>query len=139
MGKRVLFVDDEPSIWRSVQSLLEQHGYQVTVAKSGEACLEMARAQPPDLILLDVLMPSMSGLEVCQEIRRDARLREIPVVILTAMKDAKLNERAFAAGAEICMTKPFQPENLITSVRMALQNAAQKRRQTEKKMVKPGE
>lgn len=136
MGKRVLFVDDDPSMGRVVQSLLQQHGYQVTLARTGEACLDMARATPPDIILLDILMPSMDGFNVCQELRRDARLREIPVVILTAMKDPNLNERAFAAGAEVCMTKPFRPENLITSVRMALQNAAQKQRQAEKKAEK---
>ena len=139
MGKRVLFADDDPSIRRLVQDLLQQYGYQVTVAKTGEACLDMARAHPPDLIVLDVMMPGMNGFDVCQELRRDARLREIPVVILTGIQDAKVNERAFAAGAEVCMTKPFRPDNLLTSVHMALQNAAQKRRQTEKKMVKPGE
>lgn len=133
MRKHVLFVDDDLHIGRLIQDLLERNGFQVTVAKTGKACLEMARVRPPDLIVLDVMMPGMDGFEVCRELRRDAGLHHVPVVMLTAMEDAKLNERAFAAGAEVCMTKPFQPDRLLQSVHLVLQTAARKRDRAERK------
>ncbi len=133
MRKHVLFVDDDVHIGRLIQDLLERQGFQVTVAKTGKACLEMARVHPPNLVVLDIMMPGMDGFEVCRELRRDAGLRLVPVVMLTAMEDAKLNERAFAAGAEVCMTKPFQPDRLLNSVHLALQNAARKRDRAKRK------
>ncbi len=133
MGKHVLFVDDDVHIGRLIQDLLEHHGFQVTVAKTGKTCLEMARVHPPNLVLLDIMMPGMDGFEVCRELRRDAGLHHVPVVMLTAMEDPKLNERAFAAGAEVCMTKPFRPDRLLNSVHLALQNAARKRDRAERK------
>jgi CheY-like chemotaxis protein len=102
----------------------------VTVATTGKDGLDIARRHPPDLILLDVMMPGMDGFEVCKEVRQDAGLRKVSVVMLTAMESPKLNLRAFAAGAEVCVTKPFQPARLINAVHMVLQNSTRKEGRT---------
>jgi len=137
MGKHVLYVDDDVNLRRFVKGLLERHGYQVTIAGTGEAGLEVARAHPPDLIMLDIMLPGLNGFEICQQLRGDEGLRGVPVLMLTGMDDAKLNERAFAAGAQVCMTKPLQADRLLSAVQMVLKSAAQKRQQTEKQR-KPG-
>jgi len=133
VGKRVLLADDDPTFGRLVRELLERHGYAVTVVASGTACLETARREPPDLIVLDVMMPGMDGYDVCQELGKDAGLKMIPIVILTAMEDPKLNQRAFAAGAKLCMTKPLRPDKFLHAVQMALLSAPRKPPQAQKK------
>lgn len=133
MGKRILVVDDDANFGRLIRELLERNGYAVTVVTSGTACLETARREPPDLILLDIMMPGMDGYDVCQELRKDEGLRQVPVVILTAMEDPKLNQRAFAAGAKLCMTKPLRPDKLLNALTMALQKPQPKSPQAEKK------
>jgi two-component system OmpR family response regulator len=89
MGKHVLYVDDDVDLRRFVKGLLERHGYQVTIAGTGEAGLEVARAHPPDLIMLDIMLPGLNGFEICQQLRGDEGLRGVPVLMLTGMDDAK--------------------------------------------------
>jgi CheY-like chemotaxis protein len=79
------------------------------------------------------MMPGMDGYDVCQELGKDAGLRVIPIVIVTAMEDPKLNQRAFAAGAKVCMTKPLRPDKFLHAVQMALLSAPRKAPPTEKK------
>ncbi len=132
-GGRVLFIDDDALVAELVQDILEQEGFQVAIAPSGMAGLDLARSDPPKLFLLDIMMPGMDGFEVCEAIRRDRALCKVPVIMLTAMDSQNLNERAFAAGAEVCMTKPFAPERLLNAVNTALQNAFLKRSNIGKK------
>jgi DNA-binding response OmpR family regulator len=127
MGKRVLVVDDDALIGQYVRDVLEQVGHSVTVVRNGKDGLATARKQRPDLILLDVMMPELNGFQVCEALRGDTTLEAIPVVMLTAMEDQKLNALAFAAGAEVCMTKPFEPDRLLNIVNLAMENAARKR------------
>ena len=136
MESRVLFIDDDASIGKLVRGLLEQRGFQVTLATSGRQGLDIARSNPPDVILLDVMMPGMDGFEVCGMIRQDQALHKIPVVMLTAMDSQDLHERACAAGAELCMTKPFWPERLLNVVNIALQNVSLKSIHSHKKTLK---
>jgi len=124
MGTHILCVDDEPLMRQLVSDVLKRHGFEVALATNGAEGLERARRRPPDLIVLDIMMPDMDGFEVCRQLRLDPRLRTIPVVMLTAMQSAKLNEQAFAVGADVCMTKPFVPDRLVNMVNIALQNAA---------------
>ncbi|HWU38072.1 MAG TPA: response regulator [Candidatus Acidoferrum sp.] len=124
MGTDILCVDDDPLMHNLLSNLLKQHGFQVSLATNGAEGLERARRRPPDLIVLDIMMPGMDGFEVCRQLRQDPRLRTIPVIVLTAMESSKLNEQAFAVGADVCMTKPFPPDRFISTVNMALQNAA---------------
>ena len=135
-GSRVLFIDDDPLFGKLVRDLLEQEGFQATLATSGKEGLNLARSHPPDVFLLDIMMPGMDGFAVCQAIRQDHALHQIPVVMLTAMESQKLNERAFAAGAEVCMTKPFSPDKLLNALNIALQNVVVKRIHSQKKKVK---
>jgi two-component system, OmpR family, alkaline phosphatase synthesis response regulator PhoP len=127
MAKHVLVVDDDPLIGQFLVDVLDGKGFTVTVARNGKEGLEAARSQKPDLILLDVMMPELNGFQVCEALRRDAALEATPVVMLTAMENQKLNELAFEAGAEVCMTKPFQPDRLINIISLAIDNAARKR------------
>src|SRR5574337_1990588 len=120
MPERILFVDDDSLLQRLVHDVLDREGFRVSLASSGEEGLSSAHCDPPDLIVLDLMMPGMDGLEVCQEIRRHHRLHPIPVVILTAMKTPNLHEQAFTAGADMCLTKPFQPDELVSAVSLAL-------------------
>jgi DNA-binding response OmpR family regulator len=136
MGNRVLFIDDDRLVGKLIRDLLEQEGFQATVATSGQEGLDLARKNPPDVILLDIMMPGMDGFEVCEAIRRDHTLQMIPVVMLTAMGSQKLNERAFAAGAEVCMTKPFSPDRLLNALNIALHNAVRKRTHSLRKKPK---
>ena len=127
MSKHVLIVDDDPLIGQFLVDVLDGKGFTVTMARNGKEGLEAARSQKPDLILLDVMMPELNGFQVCEILRRDAALEATPVVMLTAMENQKLNQLAFEAGAEVCMTKPFQPDRLINIINLALHNAVRKR------------
>ena len=126
MARHVLVVDDDPLIGQYLVDVLDGKGFTVTVARNGKEGLEAARSQRPDLILLDVMMPELNGFQVCEALRRDPALEATPVVMLTAMENQKLNELAFEAGAEVCMTKPFQPDRLINIINLAIDNAARK-------------
>ena len=113
---RVLVVDDQPANLRVVSALLERKGYGVTVAEDGESALAAAEARPPDLMLLDMMMPGMDGFGVMEEIRLRALLPRVPVVFLTAAQDRGLLLRAFEAGAVDYVVKPFIPEELLARV-----------------------
>ncbi len=134
MAPHILFIDDDPLMGRLVGDLLKQEGFQVTVALNGKDGLARARLRPPDLILLDVMMPGMDGFAVCQALRQDPQLHTVPVVLLTAMESPKLNEQAFAVGADVCMTKPFPPDRLLNVVNLALHNATLQQQRTPKKV-----
>nr|WP_277928895.1 hybrid sensor histidine kinase/response regulator [Luteimonas aquatica] len=113
---RILVVDDQPVNLRVVSSLLARHGYEVVVAESGGEALQIATAQAPDLLLLDMLMPGMDGFALLTEIKQRAELLRLPVVFLTAAHDRDLLLRAFDAGAVDYVTKPFMPEELLARV-----------------------
>ena len=112
---RVLVVDDQPANLRVVSALLERQGFHVAVAENGEAALDAVEAQPPDLMLLDMMMPGMDGFGVMEEMRYRAQPR-VPVVFLTAAQDRGLLLRAFEAGAVDYVVKPFIPEELLARV-----------------------
>ncbi len=110
--KSILVVDDEPDIVRLVEISLKLCNYDVRTASSGKEALAMARAERPHLMLLDIMMPEMSGYEVCQEIRKDAALKDLPVVMLTAKGQKGDAEKGLAAGADDYIVKPFDPYEL---------------------------
>jgi DNA-binding response OmpR family regulator len=112
----VLIVDDEPNIVQLVKITLEDGRVRVLEAADGATGLDRAVALQPDLILLDVDLPDMSGLEVCRRIREDARLAETKVVMLTAAAQQDDVARGLAAGADQYLTKPFSPVRLISVV-----------------------
>ena len=113
---RILVVDDQPANLRVVGMLLSRQGYQVVTADSGPRALEICETDPPDLVLLDMMMPGMDGFQVMEEMRAGAAPPSVPVVFVTAAQDRDLLLRAFDAGAVDYVTKPFLPEELLARV-----------------------
>lgn len=113
----ILVVDDEPQIRRVLRSTLSARGYVITEAKTGEEALEWMRKEPPDLILLDVNMPGMGGIEACREIRRGS---DVPVIMLTVRSAERDKVAALDAGADDYVVKPFGIEELLARIRAAL-------------------
>lgn len=107
MGSMVLIVDDEYISRETLQSVLEGEGYELEMAENGFQAIEKARELLPDVILLDVMMPGMTGFEVCQRIRSDPQIAEIPIIILTALDDRESLLNALKAGADDFISKPF--------------------------------
>jgi putative two-component system response regulator len=107
MGSMVLIVDDEYIGRETLQSVLEGEGYELEMAENGLQAIEKAKKLLPDVILLDVMMPGMTGFEVCQRIRSDPQIAEIPIIILTALDDRESLLNALKAGADDFISKPF--------------------------------
>jgi putative two-component system response regulator len=107
MTSKVLIVDDEYTGRQTLESVLEGEGYQLEMAENGPQAIETARAILPDVILLDVMMPGMTGFEVCQRIRNDPQLEEIPIILITALDDRDSMLKGLQAGADDFISKPF--------------------------------
>jgi CheY-like chemotaxis protein len=120
MSVRVLVIDDDPKARELAKAMLGQESFLVRTAAGGVSGLTQADADPPDVIVLDVQMPGMDGYEVCRVLRHGEKTRRIPIVMLTACDDVSLNRQAFAAGAQMCVTKPFRREALETAIAVAL-------------------
>jgi two-component system KDP operon response regulator KdpE len=119
----ILVVDDEPAIRRVLRSTLSRGGYVITEAQSGEEAIESVRKQRPDLILLDVNLPGMSGVEACREIRR---FGDVPIIMLTVRGAERDKVLALDAGADDYVVKPFGMEELLARIRVALRRQASK-------------
>lgn len=116
----VLVVDDERPIVELVRFTLEDAEIHVVEAQDGAQALEVARATRPDLVLLDVQIPSVNGVEVCRRLRRDPELSHAAIVMLSAAGQASDRARGLAAGADEYLTKPFSPLALLSLVRSLL-------------------
>ena len=127
MSKAILIVEDEASVVTAIQFLLEQQGYSIRVAETGEDALDLVHRYKPDLVLLDIMLPGISGWEVCENIRMNPNYRNIKIVFLTARGDEAEISRGFALGANAYITKPFSNDYLIAKVKALLENAAVKR------------
>ena len=117
----ILVVDDEPQIRRVMLTTLASQGYSVIEARSGEEALEKIRGERPDLILLDVNLPGISGLETCREIRSSS---DAPIIMLTVRNSERDKVQALDAGADDYVVKPFGVEELMARIRAALRRAA---------------
>ena len=118
--ERILVVDDEADTRELLQTLLEGEGYAIETAADGKAALVSVRAAQPDLILLDVMMPAMDGLEVCDHLRFDPATRDVPIIFLTAKQDAVTRSRASILDAYAYIEKPFSPDALLAEIRNCL-------------------
>ena len=116
MKKKILIVDDEPDLLRVACFRLEKSGYQIISAVNGKEALELAGKENPDLILLDVRLPLMEGPDVCLCIKKDDKLRNIPVVLFTASTQ-NINEKVAGCGAQGYIFKPFSAEELLAKVK----------------------
>ena len=120
MTKRILIADDEPNIVVSLEFLMRQKGYAVKVVGNGEEALRAIAEFMPDLVLLDVMMPRLSGYEVCQEVRANPAWAGIRIVMLSAKgRDVEVT-KGMAVGADAYVTKPFSTKDLVTLVKALL-------------------
>ncbi|MFM2413070.1 MAG: hypothetical protein RJB05_246 [Armatimonadota bacterium] len=119
---RILVTDDEPNIVRLIQVNLERQGFQVETANNGAQALEKIRANRPDLLVSDVMMPEMDGFELLSNIRRDPALENLPVIMLTAKAQDRDVLEGYTRGADMYLTKPFNPIELVTFAKRLLQS-----------------
>jgi two-component system phosphate regulon response regulator PhoB len=120
MQPLVLIVEDEPDIVTMLKYNLEYAGFRTAVARDGEEALLAAKESDPNLILLDWMLPLVSGFEICRQLRRSYINRGIPIIMLTAKSEADDRVRGLNAGADDYITKPFSPQELIARVRAVL-------------------
>jgi two-component system, OmpR family, alkaline phosphatase synthesis response regulator PhoP len=117
---RILVVDDEPDILELVQYNLSKAQYEVVGVESGEEALVQVRTTPPDLIVLDLMLPGVDGLEVCRALKRDTRTAAVPIVMLTARGEEADIVAGLELGADDYLTKPFSPRVLLARIRAVL-------------------
>jgi two-component system, OmpR family, KDP operon response regulator KdpE len=120
-GPRILIIDDEPQIGRALRIILSAHGYDVHVATTGEEGLDLAATTSPDVIILDLMLPGISGLEVCAELRRWG---QVPILVLSAKGEERDKVQALDLGADDYLTKPFGMDELTARLRAILRRAA---------------
>ena len=123
MGGRVLIVEDEPDIRDLLAFHLEREGYHVTRSRTGPDALRQVRARPPDLILLDLMLPELGGLDVCRRLRQDPRTASVPIVMLTARGEEVDRILGLELGADDYIVKPFSPKEVVARVRAVLRRA----------------
>ena len=121
MPKKILIVDDEPQIVEICSDYLKAAGYETVTASNGAQGLSLARREKPDLVVLDLMMPEMDGLDVCREIRRESN---VPIIMLTARVEETDKLIGLELGADDYITKPFSPRELVARVRVVLRRAA---------------
>lgn len=120
MKPTILVADDEPSIVLSLQVLLQKAGYEVRIARNGEEAIQSVAESRPDLILLDAMMPKRDGFDVCQSLRADPALKDLPILMLTARSRDVERQKGMALGATDYITKPFSTRDLVATVRRYL-------------------
>ena len=119
--KTILLADDEANLRLLVRTTLEDPDYQILESGNGKAALELARREKPDLILLDWMMPGMTGIEVLKALKEDPATKSIPVVMLTAKGQKKDQEQATSLGTRFYLAKPFSPLELLEKVKEVLE------------------
>ena len=119
----VLIVEDEAALVTMLRYNLESEGYRVSEAVDGEEAILLVIEEPPDLILLDWMLPSLSGIEVCRRIRRNESARDVPIIMLTARGEDSDRVRGLDSGADDYITKPFSPRELMARVRAVLRRS----------------
>jgi CheY-like chemotaxis protein len=120
MAQRILVVDDNPDSVIIMRTILESQGYEVAVATNGAEALEQVTEATPDLVLLDIMMPNVGGLEVLQRMREDARTGRVPVILVTAKAQDEDVMSGYQYGADYYITKPFTPKQLLYGIGLVL-------------------
>jgi two-component system alkaline phosphatase synthesis response regulator PhoP len=123
VGRKILVVDDEAVLVETIAYNLEQAGYQVTTAADGASALQAAHRETPDLIILDIMLPEMDGLEVCRQLRRESNTSTTPIMMLTARGDEIDKVVGLEVGADDYVTKPFGRRELLARVRALLRRS----------------
>lgn len=134
---RVLVIDDEPDVLMLCRVNLESAGHQVVEATTGEAGLELAARERPDVVVLDVMLPRMDGLSVLGRLTEDDRTRDVPVILLTAKRQLEDRRAGWQAGCADYMTKPFSPVELVGIAERACDlSAAERSMRTEQELAR---
>ncbi|HEY3314746.1 MAG TPA: response regulator transcription factor [Bacillota bacterium] len=131
---RILVVDDEPNIRELIRLYLEKEGFTVVESEDGQAALDNLRQEPPDLAILDLMLPKLDGREVCREVRKSSSL---PIIMLTARDEEVDRVLGLEMGADDYLTKPFSPRELVARVRAVLRRANPERRQPSEALTFP--
>lgn len=117
MAKRILIVEDEPDILKVTAFRLKSAGYEIFTVTDGAEAIEFLKKSCPDLIILDLILPVLSGYEVCRYIKSDAKLKDIPVILFTASTVESLEKKVKEMEADDYIIKPFEPEQLLEMVK----------------------
>ena len=117
MGKRVLIAEDEPHLVESLTFILSREGHEIATALDGEAALQSIWSEPPDLVILDVMLPKINGFEILKKVRADDRLKSLPVIVLTAKGQRQDRETADEIGADLFLAKPFSNKVVVAAVK----------------------
>jgi DNA-binding response OmpR family regulator len=117
---RVLCIDDDRLLLSLFSEALTARGFQTLFATDGPSGIAKAKQERPDLILLDIMMPRMSGFEVCRQLRADPTLKDTPIIILTALEDSNLDLKGRQVGATLSLHKPFGPTDLVSTIQRVL-------------------
>jgi len=124
MAKKLLIVDDESHIRTLIEQTLEEleeDGIEFLTAENGEQALQIIQAENPQLVFLDVMMPKMNGMEVCRRVKKDLSLNDVYIVLLTAKGQELDRQKGQEVGADVYMTKPFDPEIILNKAKEVLQ------------------
>jgi PleD family two-component response regulator len=124
MADRILVADDDPVLRMLLATVLERHGFEVITVPSGDALVRTARDIMPDLLLVDVMMPVMDGLEAIRQLRQDTRTSHLPMLLITAQSTSQQAVQGFESGADDYITKPFNNDLLVARVKANLRRAA---------------
>ena len=114
---KILIVDDDTGLTQLLQLVFESRGFWVTTAYDGEQALQVLEKELPEVIVLDLMMPGVGGLEVCKQVRQDPRTAHIPIIVLSAMPNESAHQDAMEAGATEYLIKPIRPSDLIKRIR----------------------
>ena len=120
MPKTILIVVDEPGSWSALQFLMEQQGYNVLTAESGEFALQLIDQYNPDLVLLDIMLPGIDGWEVCKIVHLNPDFRNVKIIFLTAKNNKDAIDKGLALGGDAYITKPFKNDELVAKVKEIL-------------------
>lgn len=122
MSKIVLLIDDDVNVQQLVKYSLKQESFKVSISSTGKGGLRKAQSRRPDVIILDIMMPDMSGFDICRTLKEKPDTRNIPIIMLSAKTQEKDKEKAFDLGANHYVTKPFDPIKLAEIAKQAVAN-----------------
>ncbi len=117
---KILIVEDDPTTVQLIEFLLKKNNFEVLIAYNGEEALQIARKEKSDLILMDVMMPKMDGIEAIEKLKKDENTRDIPIIILSALGQEMDVMRGLQAGASSYIVKPFSPQELLAEINIKL-------------------
>lgn len=118
--KKILVVDDDPYILMSLEYLMKKNGYQVMIARNGSEALDLVVNKMPDIILLDIMMPDVDGYEICRQIKKSEKLKDIKVVFMSAKSKEADIQKGYDLGASFYITKPFSTRDMLKQINALL-------------------